>query len=398
MIINLNLFFFPGIYNIEDNELFTIDTTGDEKVRNQIKSNSNRNKPLKVDEILATRSAVPAVKAKNPFKQAEMTDKLASRGENKKVDKIAKRKAAQPSAPVKKKQKVEKKSYDLWGEEPTEEEDTPMNDYIPKKVIPKKPKSEKPLAAVHIEAVTIPKAGASYNPTAEEHQKLLSEANEVEERKIEAIAKLQEQLAYRDELNQLADEVTAGQHDSEEEEAEEEEEEEEDENKKKKKESRNGGRKTRSERNKQYRIESEKLKKKVQDQEKIIRQQVDKLRQIELELDERHEAIETLTGEKSQRKLDKEKQGKTKLGKYSVPDLPIDFQLTEELSETLRQLKPEGSIFRDRYHSMQKRNIIETRVQVTPGRKYKLKEYEKRAYKNYDLNEDIKKKRSLGKK
>jgi nucleolar protein 53 len=225
-------------------------------------------------------------------------------------------------------------------------DDTPVNDFIPEKVKPKKPQTEKPLAAVHIEAIKLPEAGASYNPTAEEHQKLLIKANEVEERKAEALAKLQEQLAYREELNQLADEVTAGQTVSDEEEEEEEEDDEEmDEQakqqaeKRKKLLARNGGRKTRAERNKEYRLACEKVKKKIANHEKSIRKQIDKLKQIEVELDERDEAIEKLTGETSQRKLEKEKQGKTKLGKYIIQDLPIDFQLTEELSETLRQLK-----------------------------------------------------------
>lgn len=83
-------------------------------MRRQVKSNG-KNKTLKVDEILAMRSAVPSVQSKNPFKKPEMTDKLASRVEDKKVGQLAKRKATEPSTPVKK-QKVAKKSYDLWGE------------------------------------------------------------------------------------------------------------------------------------------------------------------------------------------------------------------------------------------------------------------------------------------
>lgn len=54
-------------------------------------------------------------------------------------------------------------------------------------------------------------------------------------------------------------------------------------------------------------------------------------------------------------------------------------------------------MFRDRFHSIQKRNIIEPRIPVAPSRKYKLKEYERRAYKNFDQAEDIKKKRKAQK-
>lgn len=42
---------------------------------------------------------------------------------------------------------------------------------------------------------------------------------------------------------------------------------------------------------------------------------------------------------------------------------------------------------RERYVSFQKRNIIEPRVPVKRERKYKLKVYEKRSHKNFDLEE-----------
>ena len=54
--------------------------------------------------------------------------------------------------------------------------------------------------------------------------------------------------------------------------------------------------------------------------------------------------------------------------------------------------QPEGSVFKDRFHSLLKRNVIETRVPVTPSRRYAVKEYEKRSYKKFDQNEELKKK------
>lgn len=44
-------------------------------------------------------------------------------------------------------------------------------------------------------------------------------------------------------------------------------------------------------------------------------------------------------------------------------------------------------MFTDRYASMQKRNIIEPRVRQKRDRKYALKEYERRTYKNFDAAE-----------
>merc|ERR1719322_294167 len=66
--------------------------------------------------------------------------------------------------------------------------------------------------------------------------------------------------------------------------------------------------------------------------------------------------------------------------KYEEQD--IDLKLSEELTGNLRSLKPEGNLLTDRYKSMQKRNIIETRVkQKIVKNKKKRKLAEKRNYK-----------------
>ncbi|ELW49170.1 Glioma tumor suppressor candidate region 2 protein [Tupaia chinensis] len=57
--------------------------------------------------------------------------------------------------------------------------------------------------------------------------------------------------------------------------------------------------------------------------------------------------------------------------KYQAPD--IDVQLSSELSGSLRTLKPEGNILRDRFKSFQRRNMIEPRERAKFKRKYKVK-------------------------
>ena len=58
------------------------------------------------------------------------------------------------------------------------------------------------------------------------------------------------------------------------------------------------------------------------------------------------------------------------------------FQLSEELTGSLKSLKPEGNLLIDRFKSMQKRNIIETRVkQKIVKNKRKRKLVVKRNYK-----------------
>jgi uncharacterized protein (DUF342 family) len=63
----------------------------------------------------------------------------------------------------------------------------------------------------------------------------------------------------------------------------------------------------------------------------------------------------------------------------SYLDAEIDVQLSSEITGALRSLKCEGSLARDRYKSLQKRNIIEPRERIRSHRKYKLKVKEKRS-------------------
>ncbi|CEG64105.1 hypothetical protein RMATCC62417_01140 [Rhizopus microsporus] len=365
---------------IKDEELFTIDTAGDLNVKRQLA----KDKPLRVDEILQQRSAVPAVQPKNPFKKQEITDKVASKHESDNIQKILKRKGNQQTQSQPKKKKVnDKKTYDLWGQEEPE----PINDFLPTQQKPKTPETikQKPAAAAHIPAIETPHAGASYNPEAEQHQQLLAEAVKAEERKAEIIAKLHEQLSYREELKLLASEDAPMEHEDDEDVQDLPTDDQETKKMKAAK------RKTRRERHKKFRLASEELARKQKLHEKAIRRQIDQLREIEAEIEQRANELDALLEKKEERKASEEKKGIKKLGKYEVPELPIDVQLTDELCATLRQLKPEGSIFKDRFHSLVKRNIIEPRVPVTPTRRYKLKEYEKRSYKKFDQMEQMKK-------
>ncbi|KAK9488522.1 ribosome biogenesis protein Nop53/GLTSCR2 [Lipomyces starkeyi] len=73
---------------------------------------------------------------------------------------------------------------------------------------------------------------------------------------------------------------------------------------------------------------------------------------------------------------------KHKLGKYRAMERPIEVKLSDELTDSLRLIKPEGNLAKDRFISFQERGIIESRVQVMPGRKYKKKVTEKWSYKD----------------
>ncbi|NWS15289.1 NOP53 protein, partial [Pachyramphus minor] len=50
-----------------------------------------------------------------------------------------------------------------------------------------------------------------------------------------------------------------------------------------------------------------------------------------------------------------------RLGRARYEDAGPEVQLSEELPESLRTLRPEGHVLRDRFKSLQRRNMIEPR-------------------------------------
>lgn len=71
-----------------------------------------------------------------------------------------------------------------------------------------------------------------------------------------------------------------------------------------------------------------------------------------------------------------------KIGRYGFREEALQVQLGEELCGNLRSVTPTNDGLRDRFRSLQKRNIIEVRKKFRRKRRYKLKQYEKRSFKN----------------
>lgn len=73
-----------------------------------------------------------------------------------------------------------------------------------------------------------------------------------------------------------------------------------------------------------------------------------------------------------------------RVGKHIVPKQHVDVQTGDELSESLRQLKPEGNLFYDRFQNLQARGLLEARKPVLPSRRYKLRQYDWHSFKRDD--------------
>lgn len=385
------------LHKKKDEDLFTVDVKGDEQVRKSLRPRFSTSQ-LTYTKILQQRSAVPAVVSRTSSSKPAYKRKL-SHEEKDRLLRMAKKPRKGPfnavmdhtefgagSALLELSEAAKKSgSYDPWSQ-PQEEEQEETEEFVPKKAAPKKPEVDHPRKHIAVPAVPSPHEGTSYNPPVEAHTSLLRKAVEAEEKRMreeEELKRTKEQIAQARKVAQaeIVEGVAPGM--TVQEVVDEEEPQESGEVPTKK----IPERKTKAERKKAEKLRAEKrllaeraaqkrLLAAVPAAKALRKRQMKALREREAQLRERHEQEM------------KEKQAKglagQRLGKHIVPEGEIDVQLGEDLSESLRTLKPEGNLFKDRFLSMQQRALVEPRVPVLPKRKAKLKEYEKHAWKKFD--------------
>jgi len=69
----------------------------------------------------------------------------------------------------------------------------------------------------------------------------------------------------------------------------------------------------------------------------------------------------------------------------SIPEAPLEVVLPDELRDSLRLLKPEGNLLKDRFRSMMIRGKVESRRQVAYTKQKKYTVSEKWSYKDWQL-------------
>ncbi|KAJ6607012.1 ribosome biogenesis protein Nop53/GLTSCR2 [Mycena sp. CBHHK59/15] len=383
------------LHKQQDDQLFVIDVKGDDKIRSSLPK--FKSSELTSTKILAQRSAVPAVLSR-PTTTRKRKSPLSSEDKNRLL-RIGKRPRKGPfnsvmdptelgagSASLELSEAVKASgAYDPWApvEEVPEIKDG-LETVQPKKV--KVPVHSHPRDKIEVPAILEPHQGTSYNPPAEAHHELLLKAHEAEAKRAEKAAKLAEAKAKFHQAKLDVEEVVVGVPsgmkvdepvDDDEEDAEPTEE----------IPRKFPERKTKSQRNKaakqlaQKRALAEKARKK---NELFIINDIKRLRRsANQELSTREQA-HLLRRAAQQEKLKRGLAGQ-KLGKHKVPTEEVDVQLGEDLSESLRALKPEGNLFRDRFTSLQQRALIEPRVLVLPKkRRNRIIEYEKHAWKRFE--------------
>ncbi|KAI8921422.1 ribosome biogenesis protein Nop53/GLTSCR2 [Powellomyces hirtus] len=405
-----------------DSDLFFTDKSGDAKVQRKYKYGK-----LRIDEILTPTSGFSGITSRKTakttveIKKSETKIRKASKSQTAVIENLSKRKLElgvgrvgataeirkQQAAIKKRKLDHKKGGFDLWAV--TDATSSPSSDPIaadlaaylePTVVKPvKKPKfaDTRPSA---IPAVEITHSGASYNPSFDAHQEALQRAVQEEEFVQEKKSNAAKQLAYPAELDNLDDETFFDDSDDEEEEEGEKEGGESAET-----EQTNGvttpttpsttslslsvgapvveSRKTRAQRNKLLKRAEQQRAELALKQAKQLDKQLNRLGEltkIVSKEEKLHAARLTERAQQAQKLADEETR---RLGPHAFKPLPMDVQLTEDLADTLRELKPEGNMFKDRFASLQKRTLIEARIPVTRKLKYRRKEKETHDYKRF---------------
>lgn len=379
----------------DSTDLFTLDTVGDAKIKKQLPKKLRQT--LKADEILAQRSKVePVSSRKRPG--AKTTDGL--------IPTKRLRKDYVPSKEIRRLRNVadgqhdqtvvvNDATYDVWDAEP---EPAPKEElsFIPPEVKPKVPVSlrEKPVSLAEngkaVPAVRKPTGGYSYNPAFPEYEKRLAEesnkavaaerkrlaAKEEESKKMEAAARSAaeaEAAEARAELSEWDEDsewegFQSGTEDS-------------------KPSVKRPERKTQAQRNKIKRRKEEERKAKQAAEAKRRLAELHNVKKYTKEAAQKEEALALAETQKSDSESegDEEKLRRRKLGKAKVLEKDLELVLPEELQDSLRLLRPEGNLLRDRYRNMLVRGKVESRKHIPFKKQNKGKMTEKWAHKDFTL-------------
>lgn len=286
--------------------------------------------------------------------------------------------------------------YDVWEKE--EKKDSGLDGNLErfieectKKRQPKIPlrRYQKPSLVPPIE---VPHPGSSYNPAYDDHQALLGEALEVEikrlkeEQHIDRVltAMLPTRREAPTEATKLA-EMSQGLFEHTDESESEGDAKASHANPPVRAEDRKTKKKRRREREQQkIRWEAKKRK-----EERIAMNKVFNIKNINAEI-RQMEAKAMRTQLRNEDRLVERMYKPHKMSRFKFEEPDKELKLSEELTDSLRTLKPEGSVLEDRYKSLQKRNIIETRKQFKFVAKHKPKVAMKRDHRLF-MQEEAKK-------
>nr|KAF6272694.1 NOP53 ribosome biogenesis factor [Myotis myotis] len=401
-----------------DDKLFFVDTGPKDRERGRKSTKGQKRplllkKPLRVDLVLENTSKIPAPKdvlahqvpnAKKLRRKEQLWERLAKQGElPREVRRAQAQLRSRPAAKARPgpPDTAERPFYDLWAtdnplERPLAGQDPFFLEQTKKKGVKRPPRLHtKPS---QVPAVEVTPSGASYNPSFEDHQTLLWEAHEVELQRQREAEKLERQLALPP-AEQAAtqesvfEEMCQGlleESDGEGEPGEGQDQGLEGAGDQAREDELGGAEATTPARLAAVEKKTEQQRRR-EKAARMLREQAARILWVQQATVQaaqlRHQELFRLRRIKAQVAQQRlaEADKPRRLGRLKYQDPDIDVQLSSELADSLRTLKPEGNILRDRFKSFQKRNMIEPRERAKFKRKYKVKLVEKRAFREIQL-------------
>lgn len=407
------------INDLADANLFQIDDKGDENLQNKLVKRNQIKKNLKSKEILdsiATNSKVqPLGRHPNNHKHenGKTSDKKIQGVSSKKLKKLLELSGKSLSTKDRAAAHLENhgivrksKSKDLWGQEDglvsanptylskiTKEQKAELS--LPEELFTQsssswstctvQPKSMKIAPLTVRELESLPNAGKSYNPDTESWQKLIDTEYSLEQKRELRRLEIEQ---YRAKIQHLMETL-----DDNEEEDSSDEEGDDDEEDKETKESGDdqvkrlsinpvvqNKKKTKYQRNKQKRHQE---KVNLQKEIKALKERVkalENLNEVEQSIESKDPAHITAVGKDISKKVQK----RQKLGsKHNVMEDALEVKFQDELTGSLRQLRPEGNLLYDNVRKLQSSGKIEARIPTRKGRKHKPRVTEKWTYKDF---------------
>ncbi|GAB7355943.1 hypothetical protein MBLNU459_g6580t1 [Dothideomycetes sp. NU459] len=376
-------------------ELFVLDTAGEDKVK---KDFSKKHKPLKAEEIIKQRSAIPAVdsrKRKSADGIASGSSKRSKNGayvSHKDLQRLKNVAAGGASKDIALNESV---SHDPWAAEIAPTQDQTFS-FLDQKQPVREPKTLRyaPISLAAngkpFPAVKKPAAGKSYNPDFEAWESHVAAAGE---REVEAEKKrLREAQEEADRMEKALAEAARPDPKSDDEyesawesewEGIQSEAEDSYLNKKRPE------RKSQSERNKikrrkeaEAQLKWEKAMKKRDEQQARVKQIAKSVAKKEEERKLKLAAGDVESDDSDDNEV--EVLRRRKLGKHFVPEAPLEVVLADELQDSLRALRPEGNLLKDRFRNLLVNGKIEARKPMQ-HKKPKREVTEKWSYKDWKL-------------
>ena len=150
-------------------------------------------------------------------------------------------------------------------------------------------------------------------------------------------------------------------------------------------------RKTQAQRNKIKRRKEAERQAKMAADIKRKNEQAAQIKKIAKALAEKEKAgslavVETQSDESSEDEGDDLELRRRKLGKIALPEKDLELVLPDELQDSLRLLKPEGNLLKDRYRNLLVRGKVESRRPISFAKRAKRKATEKWTHKDFMLH------------